>query len=462
MAGSGGDGHAGDAHGGNGWAGAVWRRTRQAALGLVAARRRAHERSTGLLEVHDLERLRGAELDAYVERIKPPDGRPMLPWLLIAVGPGADVAHGRVTPAWLGYGALAVFCALYAATVLAAAREPVRYGPRPKVLLVAMAVLAYGTAIAFGHNWVLTFILLALACGTVLRGRRLAVVLGVLAACDGAIAGRGTHDQWLSISTAYGTVLSGLVTAAVLSLHEVIRQLRSTRQELARNAVSQERLRFSRDLHDLLGHTMSVVVVKAEAVRRLAPRNLDAALGQAADIEAVARQALTEIREAVTGYREGSLPAELDRARSALDASGITLSVTRTGPPLPPRTEALLGWVVREGVTNVVRHSGAATCRIELVSANGRARLEITDDGDGKGSGSGGGTGSGGASGGGTGSDGGAGAGSRGASGGGGTGLTGLSERLAMAGGELTRGPSPRGGFRLAAELPALDDEPVA
>ena len=96
-----------------------------------------------------------------------------------------------------------------------------------------------------------------------------------------------------------------MVTATVLSLFDTIQELNATRQELARSAVEKERLRFSRDLHDLLGHTLSVVVVKAEAVRRLAPRDLDAALAQAADIEAVGRQALTEIREAVTGLPRG-------------------------------------------------------------------------------------------------------------------------------------------------------------
>lgn len=433
----------GDRHGGGAGAAASPRRGPRDALrrvggairGVRAARRRAHERNASLLEAHDLAALNGADLDTYIERIKPPDGRAMLPWLLIAIGPGSDVAHGRVSPEWLGWTALGVFAVLYVATATSSAHGRSPHGTRRLVLLGLVGVMTYATSIAWGHNWLLTFIMLSLACGTVLRGRRLAGVLAVLATSDGIIAGHGSHDLWLSISTGYGTFLSGMVTAAVLSLHEVIIQLRSTRQELARNAVSAERLRFSRDLHDLLGHTMSVVVVKAEAVRRLAPRDMDAALEQAADIEAVARQALTEIREAVTGYREGSLTTELDRARSALDASGIELSVSRSGPPLPPRTEALLGWVVREGVTNVVRHSGAASCRIELRTRDGRALLEITDDGCGDGAGSGG---------------------------GGGTGLTGLTERLAMAGGALERGRPPRGGFRLAAELPVGEDVPGA
>ena len=146
-------------------------------------------------------------------------------------------------------------------------------------------------------------------------------------------------------------------------------------------AVEQERLRFSRDLHDLLGHTLSVIVVKSEAARRLAPRDLDAALAQVTDIESVGRQALTEIREAVTGYREGSLATELDRARSALSAAGIEPVVRRSGPPLAPQTEALLGWVVREAVTNVVRHSGATRCEITVDGTPDRVRLTVADNG---------------------------------------------------------------------------------
>jgi two-component system sensor histidine kinase DesK len=395
-------------------------------------RERGRKRNNSLLAVHDLAVLRGAELDTYIEGIKPPGARVMLPWMTLVIGPAADVSAGRVHPFWLGYPTLALYCVLYAKTVVAAFEARRGRRPRPFWPLLALAAVTYATAIAFGHNWILLFIMLALACGTVLRGRRLGQALAVIAASDGIIVGRHAESAWTSTAIAYGTLLSGLITAAILSLHDVIGQLRATRQELARNAVSQERLRFSRDLHDLLGHTMSVVAVKAEAVRRLAGRDLAAALDQAADIESVARQALTEIREAVSGYREGSLTVEVDRARSALEAAGVALVVDESGPPLPPQTAALLGWVVREGVTNVVRHSGASACRIELRTGGDRATLEITDDGDGSGTG-----------------------------GGNGNGLKGLTERLALAGGRLTAGPAPRGGYVLAADLPVDTGEPA-
>ncbi|MBA6437572.1 MULTISPECIES: sensor histidine kinase [Streptomyces] len=393
-----------------------------------------------------------------IERLKPPGRLAFVPWLFMLTGDVQALFKGKTPLPWLGGAGVAAFMALYLTTVFTALDERRRHTRTPLLALAGLAAVTYALGIGYAGNWLLCFPLLSLASGIVLRGgrRKLGPVIITLSVSAGVIAGlRGGPSDSLTVS--YGTMLSGLVTAAILSLFETVAQLRATRQELARTAVEKERLRFSRDLHDLLGHTMSVVVVKAEAVRRLAPKNLEAALGQAADIEAVGRQALTEIREAVTGYREGSLATELDRARSALDAAGIEAVVRREGPPLAPQTEALLGWVVREGVTNVVRHSGAARCEIEVRSGMDRVRLEITDDG-------GGGVGSRAT---GTNADGGPKTGSPktgsqaiGGTAIGGTGLKGLAERLATAGGSLESGPAGRRGFRLVAELP-VDTEDV-
>ncbi|QNE77734.1 hypothetical protein F0344_26855 [Streptomyces finlayi] len=172
-----------------------------------------------------------------------------------------------------------------------------------------------------------------------------------------------------------------------------------------------------------------MIVVKSEAARRLAPHDMDAALEQVSDIESVGRQALTEIREAVTGYREGSLATELDRARSALSAAGIEPVVHRSGPPLTAQSEALMGWVVRESVTNSVRHSGASRCEIEVEGSPEHVRLRITDNGRGMPA-------------------------DREPRSRTGTGLKGLTERLAQAGGSLEAGPAERGGFRVLAGLP--------
>lgn len=360
----------------------------------------------------------------------PPGPYALMPWLLMGLGAFSNLFQGETPSPWIGGAGLLAFNSLYISVVFRGFVKKKRESPVTYVLLGALAAVTFALAIGYGGSWLLFFPLLSLACGTVLRSRRL--VLGLLGlaitACWIAIwRGDSASTPW---TLGYGTFISGAVTAAILTLSETVMELRDTRQELARTAVERERLRFSRDLHDLLGHTLSVIVVKSEAARRLAPRDMDAALSQVADIESVGRQALTEIREAVTGYREGSLATELDRARSALTAAGIEPVVRRSGPPLAPQTEALLGWVVREAVTNVVRHSTAARCVFELGGSGERVRLTVTDDGRGRPDGP------------------------APTPGIGGTGLKGLTERLAAAGGSLVAGPGPDGGFVVTAELP--------
>ncbi|MEV0264008.1 sensor histidine kinase [Streptomyces sp. NPDC050617] len=366
---------------------------------------------------------------------KAPNRWALLPWLFIISGNAIDVAKGEPPLPWLAAAGLFVFAVCYSGTIALGFDER-RHSRLARALLITEAVVTYPLAIGYGSEWTHCFLLLAISAGVTLRGteRALGVTMIIFAGSAGAITGI-FGDGGDAALMGYGTLLSGVVVAMIISLFEAVRQLRDTREELARGAVERERLRFSRDLHDLLGHTLSVVVVKAEAVRRLAPRDLDAALGQAADIEAVGRQALTEIREAVSGYREGSLTTELDRARSLLDASGIDTRITQSGPPLPPQTEALLGWVVREGVTNVVRHSGAATCSVEVRGKPDGVHLEITDDGRGP---------------------------AASPDTARGTGLKGLAERLAAAGGSLTSGSAGRRGYRLVAELPVDAEEDAA
>jgi two-component system sensor histidine kinase DesK len=364
----------------------------------------------------------------------PPTGFSLLPWLLMGMGAFSNLFQGRTPNPWIGALGLLAFNSFYIYVAFRAFCKEKREAVSTRVALGLMAAVTCGLAIGYGGSWLLFFPLLGLATGAVLRGpylRTIGTAVAVLAATVSCVRG-----GWNGLNIAYATWISTMVTAAILSLSEAVRELRAAREELARRAVEQERLRFSRDLHDLLGHTLSVIVVKSEAARRLAPRDMDAALAQVTDIESVGRQALTEIREAVTGYREGSLATELDRARSALTAAGIEPVVRQSGPVLVPQTEALLGWVVREAVTNAVRHSGGTLCEITLDGTPERVRLTVTDNGAG-------------------------GAGAGPVEGIGGTGLKGLTERLAAAGGSLRAGPSPRGGFTVTAELPVESALPV-
>ena len=360
------------------------------------------------------------------------NGFSLLPWLLLGMGAFSNLFQGETPNPWIGGLGVLTFNSLYIYVAFRAFVQETREATSTRVALALLALVTCGLAIGYGGNWLLFFPLLGLATGAVLRGPRLRTFGTALAVLAGVVA--VARDGWGGLDTAYATWISTMVTAAILSLSEAVRQLRAAREELARRAVEKERLRFSRDLHDLLGHTLSVIVVKSEAARRLAPRDLAASLAQIADIESVGRQALTEIREAVTGYREGSLTTELDRARSALSATGVAPVVRQSGPPLTPQTEALLGWVVREAVTNVVRHSGATVCDITVEGTPERVRLRISDNGTGAGPSTP--------------------QPADGIDGTGGTGLKGLTERLAAAGGSLLAGPGPRGGWLVTTDLP--------
>jgi two-component system sensor histidine kinase DesK len=224
-------------------------------------------------------------------------------------------------------------------------------------------------------------------------------------------------------------------------------ELATAQQELARLAVTQERSRFARDLHDILGHSLTVVTVKAELAGRLVHVDPQRAEREIGEVERLAREALTDVRSAVAGYRETSLAGELVSARIALDAAGIEAELPNAVDDVPGERRDLVGWTLREAVTNVVRHSGATRCRVR-VDAHG---IEVSDDGRGPAADAGsGGAGSGGSGSGGSGSGGsGSGGSGSGGAGSGGHGLLGLRERSHRAGAALTVGRSQEGGFLL-------------
>ncbi|TDC29639.1 sensor histidine kinase [Micromonospora sp. 15K316] len=226
------------------------------------------------------------------------------------------------------------------------------------------------------------------------------------------------------VQVALITLLAGAMTLAFARVARLVEELRRTQRELARTVVERERLRFAKDLHDLLGHTLSLVVVKAEVVRRLAPADPGRAADEAADIERIGRTALAEVREAVTGYREQSFGRELENARSALADVGITVTVRECGHPLDVAADGAFRWVLREGVTNVLRHSRASRCDIEVRADADGSVLTVRDDG----------------------------VGGRPEPG---NGLRGLAERVEQAGGTLHVGPARGGGLLLTARLPA-------
>src|SRR5438876_10524194 len=252
------------------------------------------------------------------------------------------------------------------------------------------------------------------------RGVAAVVILSVLAAVIELARGE-------SVTTSTGQLLNewlvGFAAVAGRLLVEANQQLSQAREQIARLAVGEERLRFARDLHDLLGHSLSVIALKSELAGRLIKTTPGLAANEVEDIEQVARDALREVRDAVAGYRQPSLSAELAGAREALTAAGIELRAEGEHMPLPPAVEAVLAWAVREGVTNVMRHSQAKRCTVRIFKKDGSAAVEVVDDG-------------------------------RGGTPEPGSGLHGLRERVLERGGTLTAEPLPHEGFRLRVTVP--------
>ena len=371
------------------------------------------------------------DFDQFEDVPDRPNPFTLYPWLVIAVGAVADTVSGRFHPAWLAGAGLILFTVLYLATLWVRLRTSRLR--EACVLLGALGAVTVALDAGFGGNMATLFPLLGLCCGAIVPWRTrpgpplpLVIVFG--AACLGTLIawlrGASGGDVW---QVGYGTALAGLVVSIIFRFIAAISELRSTRRELARTAVDAERLRFARDMHDLLGHTLSVMVVKAQVVRRLAARDPAATATQASDIEEIGRQALAEVRQAISGYRGRGVAAELAAARTALADAGFTVAVRQDGPELPPEADALLSWVVREGVTNVIKHSDGHRCEIDVHNAGGEARVEIADDG-------GGGLAFGLPS--------------------GGHGLAGLTERITAAGGSVEAGPRRGGGYLLAASIP--------
>lgn len=254
-----------------------------------------------------------------------------------------------------------------------------------------------------------------------------------------------------------GILFAPLITVSVGASMVLFGRQRETedrlgvaQDELTRLAVVEERARFSRDLHDVLGHSLTVVAMKSELAGRLAEADPARAGREMREVEQLAREALQGLRQAVSGYREADLDAELVSACSALRAAGIEATVPTSGGVVAQDVRSLFAWAVREGVTNVLRHAGASRVRVTL----SRTAVTIEDDGTGADlarpgpfrGGADGRAGSGGAG------VGGAGVGGAGAATLSGNGLRGMRERADAVGATVTTGRSPLGGFLLRVE----------
>ncbi|GAB3832179.1 sensor histidine kinase [Kribbella italica] len=288
-----------------------------------------------------------------------------------------------------------------------------RYG-----YLVGLLALAALTLPAAGQT-ALTTLVYVTAISVVMLELRQAIAVTLLTLGGAELSMRlvpGWHDD-----SSYGLAIF-LAALAVFGMRRAIQrgmELSVARQDFAELAVQEERNRFARDLHDILGHSLTVITVKAELAGRLIEANPSRAAVEVTDIEQLARAALADVRAAVAGYRELSLAGELVSARAALEAAEIRADLPTTVDDVPESHRELFAWVVREGVTNVVRHSGARKCTVRISAQ----QIEVLDDGRGPSTSPGG------------------------------HGLIGLRERADQVGATLSVGQAPSGGFRLAVRV---------
>lgn len=241
------------------------------------------------------------------------------------------------------------------------------------------------------------------------------VLLGILASYLLGMA------WWYYMGSAVISALIGAIIIQTRAKEAGDARLRMAQDEVERLAKLAERERIARDLHDLLGHTLSVVVLKSELAQKLMSRDPVRAQQEIAEIERISRQGLADVREAVTGYRSSGLASEIEHVRETLTAAGIDTTIEAHQLKLAPAQESALSLALREAATNVIRHAAATKCHIKFYSKDGSALMEVQDDG-------------------------------RGSDAPFGNGLSGMSERISALGGALQR--ETANGTRLLISLP--------
>jgi two-component system, NarL family, sensor histidine kinase DesK len=347
-------------------------------------------------------------------------------WLFYLLSPlSAAWQHRDHLRGWIGIVATLLFAALYLTVFVlmrwrrvgAPFRTPVR-ASHGVALVVGEVALGVTMCAAIGQEGVAAAVYIAVTCVMCLQTRW--AWLAAITVAFGAYAATIWLPGWeRDVGILFGTLVA---TLAIWGISQAINrniEVLAVREENARLALDDERNRFARDLHDILGHSLTVITVKAELANRLIDVDTERARTELADLERLSRDALADVRRAVEGYRELTLPGELARAGMALSAAEIAADLPNSTEGVPSDRRELFAWAVREGITNVIRHSGAQRCTVVL----GEHEVEVRDDGRGA------------------------------SSSGAGHGLTGLRERAAALGGTVvTRSLDP--GFSLKVVVP--------
>lgn len=313
-------------------------------------------------------------------------------WLVCLLFPIVSLVQASLTPArlFLALAALVFFAASYTWLMWPhpASSEARKRSQSPTsfILLAVLVALVLVLCLLYGSAFLWLFIGLSAIAGMMLpMGKAfIAVVMFTLLplVISMGTSGGTARVDWLQIIPLMLLVRGiGVDMIGVARLSGAIRELQAAREELARVAVREERQRLSRDLHDLLGHALSMITLKSELAGRLVEQEPARAAQEIREVERVARLTLREVREAVAGYRQPRLESELNGARQILSAAGILCHVERSTGELDPSTDAVLAWTVREGVTNVIRHSRAHNCFIRITHQNSSVCAEVMNDG---------------------------------------------------------------------------------
>lgn len=324
---------------------------------------------------------------------------------------------------WMWFGLFyATFLLLYFATTLLC-------GKLPRIALVLLFLIGF-VYYPFNHSAIGVFVYPAVLMVYLIRGPRMGVAarwFAGIVSIEIALIFAETKLLHLSLGWAetvtFYIVVIGVSNFAYSRQQLVTEQLQRANDEIERLAQTAERERIARDLHDLLGHTLTVIALKADLANRIFERDPAMAQREIAEVEQTAREALAEVREAVSGYRAEGFPAEVARTRRALAAAGVQLTTNLEPIALPESLTNALCLALREGVTNVVRHAGATACSLTLLRTDAGLRLSLEDNGHGSVRAEG-------------------------------NGLRGMRERIREVGGELMLAARPEGGLRLVVELP--------
>lgn len=351
-----------------------------------------------------------------------------LAWLFL-LWPALDVyLRGKVPAAQRAALAVAVagYALVYVWYCLAGHRQR---DPRvPVATVVTLTLLAVAVDHLSGEPANNNFLIVLLVAGFALATRRALVAFVLVAAImivEGILLAKLPLGQLILqlVLILPAVALFGGSAMGLRYLLTTLAELRAARAEIGQHAADEERTRIARDLHDLLGHSLSLITLKGELATRLLPEGTRGA-DEVRDMLALSRDALQQVRDAVSGYRKPTLATELRAARVALQAAGVELDAQQNVGALDRDSEAVLGWVIREATTNVIRHSGAKHCQIALTRGDGELRIAVVNDGW------------------------------RVPQAPAGNGLRGLEERLAALGGTVDASALPSAGFRLSANIP--------